>query len=120
MDDKVRLSSNQTRALAAILSEKTIRDAAAKVGLTEKTLYKYLNDETFVSALAAAQDEITREAVNRLVGGLNTALDALDDLIKSGDPTNKRLAAVAWLTHALKLKEFAEIERRLNALEAKL
>ena len=120
MSEDVRFSGNQKRALASLLAEKSIRDAAASVGLSEKTLYRYLQDPGFLAALEHAQDDLTRDAVRRLTYGLSTALGVLEDLMESGDETNRRLAAVAWLTQALKLREIIELERRISDLERRI
>jgi transposase len=120
MSEEVRFSTRQKRALAALLVEKSTRDAAASVGLSEKTLYRYLQDPAFQGALKQAQDDLTRDAVRRLTAGLGAALGALEELIAGDDATNRRLAAVAWLTQALKLREFAELERRISELEARI
>jgi hypothetical protein len=120
MSENVTLSANQKKALAALISEKTVRDAAAKIGLAEKTIYRYFKEPAFMDAFTAAQDELTQEAVNRLIGGLGKALDTLEDLIAHSDQTNKRLASVAWIDRALKLKEFAVLEQKIKDLEERI
>ena len=53
----------------------------------------------------------------RLLAGQEKALDTLEGLMDDTDPTNKRLAAVAWLNYALKWRELRNIEDRLGDLE---
>ena len=119
MTDKVTFTGNQAKALTALMTENSVRDAATTCGLTKRTLFRYLADDKFIQALRTRQAEQINEATRRLTDGLQKAIEALEDLIKGGDPTNKRLAATAWLSHALRLTEFSDLESRIAALEGR-
>jgi hypothetical protein len=121
MGEKVILSGNQARALAALLSEKTVRDAAVKCGLSEKTLYKYLQDGQFRLALQEAQAAIYTEVSNRLTVNIMDALEKLWVIVDTAtDPNIKRLAINDWLKHALKIREVDDLESRVAALEQRI
>jgi hypothetical protein len=121
MGKKVRFSGNQARALAALLSEKTVRDAAVKCGLSEKTMYKYLQDGQFRQALQEAQAAIYTEVSNRLTVNIMDALEKLWVIVDTAtDPNIKRLAINDWLKHALKIREVDDLESRVAALEQRI
>ena len=111
------LSVNQKRALASLMETKTVTAAAEAVGLTRKTIYQYLQDPNFRAALTNAERGLIDGAGVRLLAGQEKALDTLEGLMDDTDPTNKRLAAVAWLNYALKWRELRNIEDRLGDLE---
>jgi hypothetical protein len=117
MSDIVTLTRNQRRALAALLTAKTITDAAAACGLTEKTLYRYMDRAEFRQALTQAERDLVDNATRRLMVGQNDALDVLQDVMKSLKDTDKRQAAQAWLDYSLKYKNIMDYEARLCALE---
>ena len=121
MTDNVTLPTNQQRAITALLEEKTVRAAAQRVKLSEKTIYRYLGQAEFRKALQGAQAAIYSEITNRLTVGTNTALDKLENLIKSAQSEAVQRAAIAdWLTYALKVYELQSLEARISALEARM
>ena len=121
MGEKVMLSGNQARALAALLSEKTVRDAALKCSLSEKTVYKYLQDVQFRQALQEAHAAIYSEVSNKLTANIMDALTKLWTIVDTAtDPNVKRLAINDWLKHALKIREVDDLEARIQALEERI
>ncbi len=71
------LTPRKRRALAALLTEPTVKAAATRAGVSRETVYKYLGDSEFQAALAVAQSSALRGVVARLVGLLGRALDVL-------------------------------------------
>jgi len=118
MLNNVTLSRNQKRALAALLTEPNITRAAERIGITPKTIHRYLELPEFREELSAAQGAILSEAHHSLLAGITEALDTLRDLHKSAESESVRRAAASdWISHALRLAEFVDIESRLQALE---
>ena len=79
------LSTNQRKALGALLAHGTVRGAAAACGLGERTLYRYLNDPAFTAELQKRHDGILAGVVARLstlagegMAQLEQALGVLD------------------------------------------
>jgi len=60
------LNTNQRKALAALLTHGTVEDAAAACGLTKRTLFRYLNDDTFTAELQKRQDAILAGVVAKM------------------------------------------------------
>jgi transposase len=115
------ITVQQQKAITALLSERNKRDAAKTAGVSEKTLYTWLNDKDFRAALRDAEKAILDDVTRRLSAGQRLALDALAKLIQSARHESTKLrAAVAWLELSLKFRDMQDIEERLTALEAAL
>lgn len=115
-----KLSAKQHRALSALLTSKSVAEAAAATGLGERTIYRWLTDPVFRQALSAAEGDLIDAATRRLLTLQGSALDTFEAVL--GDATvsaGVRLrAAQAVLDYLLKLRELRDIEQRLQALEA--
>ena len=121
MTEKVtQITPKQARGIAALLTESTIQAAAAKAGVAPKTIYKWLKQPAFSAALSKAQAQEIDAAAARLAGGLPQALDELERLITTAQSEAVRRQAVSeWITHALRLREFSDLESRIAALEGR-
>lgn len=75
------LSTNQRKALEALLIYSTIRDAADAAGLGETTVYRYLRDAGFKAELRQRQDEILAATTAALAGLSAAAVQALRDAL---------------------------------------
>ena len=113
------ITVKQQKAITALLTERTTRDAAKTAGVNEKTLYTWLNEPAFRSALRSAEKDILDDVTRRLSAGQVLALDTLTKLIQTARHESTKLrAAVAWLEMSLKFRDMQDIEERLTALEA--
>ncbi|RLC78204.1 MAG: hypothetical protein DRI81_07220 [Chloroflexi bacterium] len=115
------LSRNQAKAIQALLTCPTVAQAATKAGLSERTIYNYLADAAFRQALTEAQSKILAATVAGLVGigglavkNLQIALTAISGV----DTKTKLTAARIVLDQTAKLTTFAQLEQRLQSLEA--
>lgn len=113
------LTSNQKRALAAILASKSLVAASQACGLSEKTLQRYLTDQRFRAALAAAESDVIDQATRRLLALTGLAVDTLDRVLT--DPAARDAvtlrAAQMVIDGLLRLRELA-IEKRISELES--
>ena len=50
-----KLSRNQTKTIAALIECRTIAGAALQVGISERTIYRYLEEPEFRAALTRAE-----------------------------------------------------------------
>jgi len=114
------ITVKQQKAITALLSERTARDAAKKAGVNEKTLYTWLNsDAAFRSALREAESGLLETVTRRLGVGQSLALDTLESLIqKAKHESTKLTACVSWLNMFVKYRDMKDIDERLTALEA--
>ena len=119
MAQNVSLSSKQRKAIVSLLSQRTIEDAAKSTGISSRTIYRWMVSDVFRNALLEAESQAVDEATRRLIGGKDTALDTLADLMtKAESESVRRQAASDWLAHLIKMRELRNIEKRLTALEA--
>lgn len=114
------LTPAQLRAITSLLTERNTRDAAKAARVGERTLYKWLKDDTFRAELTrqegAAVDEVTRG----LLSIQRAALTELSDLIGGlgGVPAATRLQAVKIaLEYFTRYREMNTYEQRLQRLE---
>jgi len=117
------VTRNQKRAIAALLKHRKIEDAARACGLNERTLYRWLADDTnFQAALAQAEGLAIDTATRQLVQLQDAAVDTLRQTMrdKAAAPGVRLRAAQAVLDYLLKLRELRNIEQRISRLEALL
>lgn len=114
-----KLSTKQKRAIAALLSQKSVRAAAESARVGERTLYRWLKDAGFRAALAAAEGDAIDQATRRLIAMTGKAADELQAILTDLDSTPAvRLRAIELIfANALKLRELRNVEERLAALE---
>ena len=114
-----KLSTKQKRAIAALLSQKSVRAAAESAAVGERTLYRWLQDAKFRAALAAAEGDAIDQATRRLIAMTSKAADELQAILTDLDSTpSVRLRAIELIfANALRLRELRNIEQRLEALE---
>lgn len=96
-------------------------DVAAKCGVTERQLYRWLEDADFQAELAAARKTLLERTLDRLAGANAYAVDALLSVVSAQNPAGlRRLAANDILNHTTKLVDLVDYERRLSDMEAAL
>ena len=111
-------SSNQKKALAALVSSNSIEAAALACGLTSRTLARYLADPAFAAELARREAVLIDEACRRLVNELQKSVSVLAQIRDDpavGDFT--RLRAANMVIQAMLDLRGLRLEQRLSALE---
>jgi hypothetical protein len=112
------VSTKQQKAIAALITERNQSAAAKSAGVGERTLYKWLADNNFRTALRTAESQLVDSAVRRLAVGQGAALDTLETLMtKAKHESTRASAAVSWLNLFLRFSEARDIEQRLSELE---
>ena len=107
------------RAIVALLSEKTIADAAKKAKVDEKTLRRWLSkDEAFQDEYAAARQAVFQSGINRVQALTAKAVDTLEDLLDEKINANVRLGAARTVAEIGIHQHDAEtILRKLDEME---
>lgn len=111
------LTPQQYNAVFALLNETTVRKAASRAGVAERTLYHWLRQPAFADEYRAARREATRAAVAKLQQHSGKAADRLAWLMAHGTPAVQLGACRAILEFSIKAVELEDIEARLKALE---
>lgn len=119
MAENGRLTPKKRRAIAALLQARTLEAAAELAGVGERTLYRWLQDDSFVQALRAAEGEMIGEAVRGLIADMKANFDVMRGI--RDDPTSskgeKLRAAKALDASLLKWRLANNIELRFVELE---
>lgn len=116
------LSTNQRRALTALLSEPTIRAAAQSAGLGERTVYRYLANDAFRAELSERQAAILAQVTAAMVGLSGRAVETLRDVLDDGEASAsvKVRAALGWLQAARQGVELQDLAQRVDRLEERM
>jgi hypothetical protein len=108
--------------LQALACGATVENAARKAGVCERTVYRHLADAAFCRRLSQLRTEMVQRTAGMLtgagMGSVKTLLDLQGDA--SVSPSVRRRSARDILELGLKLREIAELEQRLAAVEARL
>lgn len=111
--------ANNEKILAALLYCNTRKEAAAYAGVSERTLYSYLQDPEFVKAYEGAKKELIRSASEQIQRSLEPSITALRAIAedKTAGKTARVQAARSLLEYGIRLAEFTDLEDRVAALE---
>lgn len=120
MSEKLReLSVNQRKAIKALLAAPSVAAAARQCGLSDRTLWHYLEDDTFKAELREMQDKATVALAAGLAGLSGEAVQALHDLLTDAKtPASvKQRAALGWLRETRQTVELGDLVERVKKLE---
>lgn len=107
--------------IAALACGATVESAAAKATISRKTAHRRLKDPEFKKRLADFKAEMVRRSADMLTAASLESIKTLLDLQNATSPAVVRLgAAKAVLEIGVKLRESAEMEQRIAALEVQL
>jgi len=113
------LNAKQKSAIPKLLQMTSIKDAAHEVGVSERTMHRWLHDPDFTAELHQAQDRIVNSAIRRMSSGTSDAVDCLLEIINDRDAkaSSRVNAARILLGEFRHLKEFGELTERVGELE---
>lgn len=103
-------------AIAALGARMSHEEAAARAGMSSRTLRRRLENQDFVRRVAEARERGLQRALAELDSGLEEALVAARELVRPGNQPSVRLKAAQVLLSGSKLREL-EIEHRLVEVE---
>ena len=121
MENNGDLSLRQDRAIAALLNCRTIQDAAIELDISERSIYRWLQDEDFKFALRQARRETLRRATIRLQQIAGNAVDTLNSVMDNHDDkstsASRVSAARTALDYAYRAVELEDLDERVATLE---
>jgi transposase len=112
------LPPRRERAALLLASGHTQQQAAAEVGVSERTVREWLTDPRFVECVAALQAQLFSEAVGRLARVAGKAAQTLERLLDSANDNVSLGAAKAVLEVGPRLKEAVVLAQELAELKA--
>jgi hypothetical protein len=105
-------------AALAIARGQQVKLAAKETGVGLRTLHRWLTeDQDFRRRVGELRDELFSEAVGRLSDLAGLAADTLGDLLDSNDEKVRLQACRAVLDCGIRLREAAEWQARVAAIE---
>jgi hypothetical protein len=111
----------EDRALAALLSQPTIAQAAAVAGISESTLARWLAEPSFRARYREARRLVVEQAISTLQQATSEAAEALQRNLTCGVPAAEISAAKTILDQAFRgmevidlAAEVAELKRQLD------
>ena len=107
-------------AVAALLTQRNVEEAARSVGISAATLVRWLKEPEFQKAYREARRAAFQQSIARLQQGTSAAASTLIKLlIDPNTPASvKARVADSIFNHAAKAIEIEDIEARVAALEA--
>jgi hypothetical protein len=119
-DSKGKIGRKQEEAIVALVSQRTIEDAARACNIPARTLYRWLKEPAFDAAYRAARRQAYGQSISRLQQGSTAAATTLlKVMVDVATPPSTRVrAAEAVLNHAAKAIEIEDLDARLRDLEA--
>jgi hypothetical protein len=118
-DFKGKFGRKREEAIVALLSQRTIEDAARACNTPARTLYNWLKEPEFDAAYRAARRRAYGQSISRLQQGSTAAATTLlKVMVDPATPPSTRVrAAEAVLSQAAKAIEIEDIDARVRALE---
>lgn len=113
------LTEKQHKALAALVSEPTLKDAAKAAGCSVSTLWRYLQDADFARRLRELRRESVAQAAARLQRDSGEAARVMYELMTGAEvpPAVGLGAARSVVENAFRSLEADELLRRVEELE---
>lgn len=118
--ETAKLDKKKTEAISALLIHPTIEKAAQAVGISEKTLWRWLQIPEFDRAYEQARNQVLAQTISLLHKATGMAVTTLMKNLKCGVPSVEVRAAVAVLDQTFKAREILELEQRLTMIEQNL
>jgi DNA-binding MurR/RpiR family transcriptional regulator len=117
--DAPKLPAKQEQALAALLANPSVREAAEAAKTSEATLWRYLRDPSFSERYKAARRDVTEHLIMRLQADSTKAARVLLEVAEdTGAPASARVSAARTIIEqALRGAELRDLTDRIEALE---
>lgn len=105
------LSSKQIKALQALLTHPTIKEAAKAAGVHERTVREYLKQDEFKTAYASECKQLLDGATRQAQQALSPAINALREIaLDTEESAQARVSAArSLLEYGLRMTEITDI-----------
>ena len=114
------VTRRQAKALPLILSERTVGEGCQAAGISRKCFYNWMKEEAFRNEYRDRQSRLVDLALVTLKGNAVIAAEKLSAMVATeGGPLLRRVCRDV-IDLNLKIREFDEIEARLDALEKRI
>jgi hypothetical protein len=118
---KSLLTTPQRKALESLIAGASRDQAAICSGRTRRTVDRWIKDAMFAGELREATNAAVSDAARRMATMLDQSLTALEKVIEKPENNSEIIRIVNTLAgNLIKLREFDELESRIQALEEQL
>ncbi len=112
------MTTSKEKALAALLTSKTRKEAAEKAGISYRTIRVYLQDAEFLAEYRQRKGEIIDDAARRLTNAMQKAIDVLENATDGKRVKDAALkASKLVLEYSARFITISDIMARLDAME---
>jgi hypothetical protein len=115
-----KLSRHGARVLAALLQHPTVTEAAKASGISERSIFRWLQRKDFHEQYKAAQRAVVDDAIGELQAATKEAVATLWRNLSCGNHASEVRAAQIILERSFKAIEIEELQERIERLEAML
>jgi hypothetical protein len=113
-----KLTRKQEQAVAALLTQPTLTQAAQAVNLSERTLRSWLSQPEFKEAYRTARRQVVEGAISILQQATSEPVATLKSNLTAARPSDQIKAATAILEHSLRGLDVFDLIERVESLEA--
>lgn len=113
-----KLSRKQEQAIAALLSADTIKAAAASCGISEVSLWRWMQLPEFQAQYRQARRQVVERAVSELQAATGEAVETLRRNLHCENAAVEIRAAQIIIEQAVKGIELIDLQERLDRLES--
>jgi len=104
--------------ISALLSSRSVEEAAAKTGIALITARRWMQDPEFVEQFRKARQEIMGQATTQIQQATSEAIVALRQVISTGDSEAAKVSSARTILEiAFKAAEIYQLEQRIETLE---
>lgn len=119
MSDNGRSWHKQEKVIQELIrpTNLSLSEIAERVGVGERTLYRWMSDSHFKEELSKARRKVREESIETLKVLFSRAVNNLSQLLDDSDTRIRIRACQLVLDFNLEIIEFAELDERLKKLE---
>jgi DNA-binding MurR/RpiR family transcriptional regulator len=114
-----KLRQKKQLAISALIQNSSVKEAASAINVSESTIYRWLQDPSFLASFREAKKRIVEHAISRMQATCEKAVQVLDEVM--GDPmtpaSSRVTSAKIVLDMSLRTVEIEDIENRIRVLE---
>ncbi len=115
-----KLSRKAEAAIIALLAHPTLPQAAKAAGVSETSLWRWLQRDDFQRKYKQAQLSVFNNALGSLQAASMEAVDSLRRNLRCGNPNAEVAAARTILGFTLQATELIDLTQKVNELERRL
>ena len=112
-----KLTRKAEQAIAALLEHPTIAEAAKASGVSERSLWRWLQRDDFQKRYKDAQRAVVDSAITKLQAATVRAVETLERNLSCGNFFAENAAAQAILTHSFKAIEVRELQEQIDEIK---